>query len=390
MSQEPKKVERRSFLNYAAAIIATGVVVGAGVYLLKPSSNTTSTQTVTSTVAGQPVTTTLTTTTTTTAAGTGVSTTTVTSTVAGTTITPEKNYTIWMADHGEVGSSFWGVCYKGVADAMTILSATGYANINFKHTYTNEDYAKQADDLKTAVASKPDGILITVPSDPTLLDATVRAGVAEGIPFICLNANDPRAASQMMPYLFYVGENAYEVGPAMGLDMSRWLKAHLPSFTPKNLLEANPTAGHFIWETRLKTYGDYFKAAWPGCVVNEQVVGTDTTKMPDVMTSLLTQYPDTNVIIGSGGELEPCYPVFTTMGKTPGKDLLIVALDSTPKIVQYIENLTCVDAFDQQPYSTGINTNANDVRILKTHIFYLWNSFYRAFRNQRVKRRLSN
>ncbi|MEM3610132.1 MAG: substrate-binding domain-containing protein [Candidatus Aenigmatarchaeota archaeon] len=36
MTQEPKKIERRSFLNYAIAIIATGVVVGTATYFAVP------------------------------------------------------------------------------------------------------------------------------------------------------------------------------------------------------------------------------------------------------------------------------------------------------------------------------------------------------------------
>jgi len=56
---EPKKVGRRTFLNYAIAVIATGVIVGAATYLAvpkgevtAPGTTVTTTQTVTTTVTG--------------------------------------------------------------------------------------------------------------------------------------------------------------------------------------------------------------------------------------------------------------------------------------------------------------------------------------------------
>jgi multiple sugar transport system substrate-binding protein len=67
---EPKKVGRRTFLNYAIAVVATGVIVGAATYFAVPKEvttvtapGTTVTKTVTTTVTGTPTTTPPTTTT---------------------------------------------------------------------------------------------------------------------------------------------------------------------------------------------------------------------------------------------------------------------------------------------------------------------------------------
>jgi len=61
---EPKKVGRRTFLNYAIAVVATGVIVGAATYFAVPKGEvtvtapgTTVTKTVTTTVTGTPTTT---------------------------------------------------------------------------------------------------------------------------------------------------------------------------------------------------------------------------------------------------------------------------------------------------------------------------------------------
>jgi multiple sugar transport system substrate-binding protein len=63
---EPKKVGRRTFLNYAIAVVATGVIVGAATYfavpkgvttVTAPGTTVTTTKTVTTTVTGTPTTT---------------------------------------------------------------------------------------------------------------------------------------------------------------------------------------------------------------------------------------------------------------------------------------------------------------------------------------------
>jgi len=53
---EPKKVGRRTFLNYAIAVVATGVIVGVATYFAVPKGEVTVTKTVTTTIAGTPTT----------------------------------------------------------------------------------------------------------------------------------------------------------------------------------------------------------------------------------------------------------------------------------------------------------------------------------------------
>ncbi|MEM3871570.1 MAG: sugar ABC transporter substrate-binding protein [Nitrososphaeria archaeon] len=64
MGQEPKKVGRRTFINYAIAVVATGVIVGVATYFAVPKGEvtvtapgTTITKTVTTTITGTPTTT---------------------------------------------------------------------------------------------------------------------------------------------------------------------------------------------------------------------------------------------------------------------------------------------------------------------------------------------
>jgi len=69
MSSEPKKVGRRTFLNYAIAVVATGVIVGAATYLAVPKEVTTVTAPGATTTVTAPGTTTIKTVTTTVSEG---------------------------------------------------------------------------------------------------------------------------------------------------------------------------------------------------------------------------------------------------------------------------------------------------------------------------------
>ncbi|MGD0331357.1 MAG: substrate-binding domain-containing protein [Nitrososphaeria archaeon] len=201
MTQEPKKMERRNFIGYmAAAIIATGVVVGAGTYLLKPSSTTTSTVTSTST---------------TTAVGTGATTTVTgpTTTISGPTTTiPQYVYTTspstptykfaWIV-HG-LTDPFFVPAIQGVKDADAQYGVT----TDLLGPSTN-DVPTQVNDLTTAVAAKYNGIACSMP-DPTAFNSEVNAAMAAGIPVFTFNVD---AANNR---LGYIGNNPTVQGNAAG------------------------------------------------------------------------------------------------------------------------------------------------------------------------------
>ena len=136
MSQEPKKVERRSFLGYAVAAVAGLVVGAAGTYALIPSGTTTTTTAPGTTVTGPTVTSTVPTTITKTVTGgtsTVTSTTGTTSTVTSTTgttstvtsTTQQYNQYAGKTAAIAVGSggstAFSGICYhyQPIVTALT-------------------------------------------------------------------------------------------------------------------------------------------------------------------------------------------------------------------------------------------------------------------------------
>ena len=110
-----------------------------------------------------------------------------------------KRLKFYAVTHDILGDVFWEVFRKGLIDA-----AERY-DVDVEHLRPGKFSPEiQAGLIEGATHARPDGIISTVP-DVAAVDAPLRKAVAAGIPVICINAKDPRSASERIPYLFYIG-----------------------------------------------------------------------------------------------------------------------------------------------------------------------------------------
>lgn len=70
---------------------------------------------------------------------------------------------------------------------------------------------KQRELLEAAIAAKPDGLIVPV-TDPVALEEPLRKAIAQGIPVVAANIEDPRPEPEKIPYLTYVGGDEYQTG----------------------------------------------------------------------------------------------------------------------------------------------------------------------------------
>ena len=73
---------------------------------------------------------------------------------------------------------------------------------------------KQRELLDAAIAAKPDGLIVPI-TDPVALEEPLRRAIAQGIPVIASNIEDPRPEGEKIPYLTYVGGDEYLTGVKM-------------------------------------------------------------------------------------------------------------------------------------------------------------------------------
>ena len=99
--------------------------------------------------------------------------------------------------------------------------------------------------IDAAVASKPDGLVVSVP-DADALGPSIKAAVAAGIPVITMNSGSD--VSQELGALNHVGQTEYEAGLGAGERMGE--------AGVKNALCVNQEVGNAALDQRCKGFTD--------------------------------------------------------------------------------------------------------------------------------------
>ncbi|MHB9301771.1 sugar ABC transporter substrate-binding protein [Thermofilum pendens] len=249
-------------------------------------------------------------------------------------------YTFYYVSHGGPADPWWAPVIKGSQDAARLL--------NVKVVYSGpEKFSIQAlvDLLNSAIAAKPQGIILTI-TDYKALDEPARRAIAQGIPIIAVNVPDPRPPNERIPYLSYVGQNEYDAG--------YYLAKYLvdKGYKPKRVVIGIHEVGHIGLETRAKGITDAITQAYPGTPVEKLDITTDPTKAAEVFKSYLTAHPDTDVIFTLGPlGAHPALQVLREMKLTGKVHLLTVDIDNV--ILKAIEAGELDAAVSQQPYAQG-------------------------------------
>src|SRR4249919_4280805 len=93
--------------------------------------------------------------------------------------------------HGQSGDPYWSVVKNGVDDAGKILGVK--AEYLAPETF---DMAKMAQMIDAVVASKPDGLVVSIPDASALGDA-VKNAVAAGVPVIVVDSGGSKLTKEL-------------------------------------------------------------------------------------------------------------------------------------------------------------------------------------------------
>ena len=198
------------------------------------------------------------------------------------------------------------------------------------------------DFVESAIASKPDGLVVTI-TNPVALDEPLRRAIKMGIPVVAINVPDDRPADQRIPYLVYVGMDEYLAGVYAGRRM-------LQEFTPRRAIVAIHEPGHAGLEARAKGIMDVLRPK--GIPVEKIDITTDPVKALSIMKAYLMKHPDTDAIFTLGPlGAHPAMQLVEEEGLV-GK-VKIGAIDLTEKIIEGIRKGEIVFTIDQQQYLQG-------------------------------------
>jgi len=239
---------------------------------------------------------------------------------------PDEKFAV--ITHGSAGDAFWDVVKKGAEQAAADLGVTvAYQG--------NGDAAQQASLIDSAVASKVNGLVVSM-ANPDALAEPIKKAVAAGIPVITINSGSARSAE--LGALAHVGQDESIAGEGAG--------KNLAAAGVKKLLCVVHEAGNIGLEQRCagakKTLG--------GTVVNLQV---DINNVAEAQSTISSKLQADKAIDGVLA-LNPAIGVAATeaVGAASSK-AKVATFDLSGEVVDAIAAGKILFAVDQQQYLQG-------------------------------------
>ena len=118
---------------------------------------------------------------------------------------------IVVVSHGQASDPFWSVAKNGAEEAAKEMGV----RVEWRAPDTF-DMVRMSQLIDAAVASKPDGLIVTIP-DKTALSAAITRAVKAGIPVVSMNSGSDLA--EKLGILAHVGQDEYPAGVGAGKRM---------------------------------------------------------------------------------------------------------------------------------------------------------------------------
>lgn len=264
---------------------------------------------------------------------------------------------IVIVSHGQASDPFWSVVKNGVEQAGADMGVT----VEYQAPQTF-DMVAMSQLIDAAVASDPDGLVVSVP-DADALGDSIRAAVSADIPVVSMNSGSDVAKE--LGILAHVGQTEYEAGLGGGELMAA-------EGVTKGLC-INQEVGNVALDLRCQGFTDAIEAAG-GSVEILAVDLADPTDSQQRIDAALTADPDVDGVLALGPTgAAPALAALTDLGVL-GDSVKLATFDLSPEVLEAIRDGDVLFAIDQQQYlqgylpivlltlyNTNLNTIANDV-----------------------------
>ena len=267
-----------------------------------------------------------------------------------------RDVRIVVVSHGQASDPFWSVVKNGVDAAARDMGVT----VEYQAPGAF-DMVAMRQLIDAAVASNPDGLVVSIP-DPDALGDSIRAAVAAGIPVISMNSGSDVAKE--LGVLNHVGQTEYEAGFGGGERMA--------AAGARNAICVNQEVGNVALDLRCQGFTDAMTAA--GATVKVLAVElADPVDAQQRIAAALTANPDVDSILTLGPTgAAPALAALEDSGQLG--EILLGTFDLSPEVLEAVRDGNMLFAIDQQQYLQGylpvvlltlytenLNTVANDV-----------------------------
>jgi simple sugar transport system substrate-binding protein len=239
---------------------------------------------------------------------------------------------IVVVSHGQASDPFWSVVKNGVDAAAKLTGAT--VEYNAPGTF---DMVAMSQLIDTAVASAPDGLVVSIP-DADALGPSIKAAVEAGIPVISMNSGSD--SYKDLGVLVHVGQTEYVAGVGGGQAMK--------AAGVTNALCVNQEVGNAALDLRCQGFTE-------GLGGTVKVIGVDLADPASSQTTISQEIeanPDINGImtLGPTGSA-PALAALTDLGKLGA--IKLATFDLSPEVLQAIVDGNMLFAIDQQQFLQG-------------------------------------
>ena len=247
----------------------------------------------------------------------------------------QRDYRFVVVTHGQASDPFWSVVKNGVDAAATDMGV----KVEYQAPQTF-DMVAMSQLIDAAVASSPDGLVVSIP-DADALGASIRAAVDAGIPVISINSGYDVAAS--LGVMVHIGQTEYEAGYGGG---QRMVEAGITK-----AVCVNQEVGNAALDQRCEGFADALGEAG----IESSVLAVDLADPTDAqqrVMAALTADPDVDGILTLG-----------PTGASPAlkglqeEDMLgeitLATFDLSPEVLEAIRDGEMLFAIDQQQYLQG-------------------------------------
>src|ERR671912_1083802 len=230
-----------------------------------------------------------------------------------------------VVSHGQASDPFWSVVQNGVNQAAEDMGV----QVEYRAPDTF-DMVQMAQLIDAAVASQPDGLVVSIP-DPAALGDSISNAIAAGIPVVSMNSGSD--VREELGILAHVGQTEFEAGLGGGKRMKE-------AGVTKAIC-VNQEVGNVALDTRCEG----FKQGLGG-EVEVVAVSMDPTEIQSAVKAHFAANPDTQGVLTLGpSAAEP------TLQALEEGDLLgnvkLATFDLSPGVLEAIRDGKMVFAIDQ-------------------------------------------
>ncbi len=242
---------------------------------------------------------------------------------------------IVIVSHGQASDPFWSVVQNGANAAGQDMGVT----VEYQAPGTF-DMLAMGQLIDAAVASDPDGLIVSIP-DAEALGPSIEAAIAAGIPVISMNSGSDVA--EELGVLNHVGQTEYEAGLGGG---ERMAEAGVT-----NALCVNQEVGNAALDERCRGFTDGITAGG-GTVEVLAVEISDPTGAQQAIEAALTADPEINGILTLGPTgAAPAMAALESLGQTG--TIPLATFDLSPEVLEGVRDGNVLFAIDQQQYLQG-------------------------------------